>query len=143
MVESAQQAAKSETDYSKHKSFIVGAVDGQVVTRFPPEPSGYLHIGHVKAAMMNFHYSRMHAGKMILRFDDTNFRRAHTCDFLRCITVSSTCGFPSFTIAPPICLVDLLLGSSSRAISEEAGVLLQNAPSPGMNEVPQASLKHA
>ncbi len=51
---------------------LKNAEKGKVITRFPPEPNGYPHIGHAKAAIINSEYAKMYGGKFILRMDDTN-----------------------------------------------------------------------
>lgn len=72
------KVAKSETAATGNRKqegqFIElpGAEKGKVVVRFPPEASGYLHIGHAKAALLNQYYQQAYEGKLIMRFDDTN-----------------------------------------------------------------------
>jgi len=68
-------------DNSKLSNFITeiidkdlesGKYDNKVCTRFPPEPNGYLHIGHAKSICLNFGLAAQHKGLCNLRFDDTN-----------------------------------------------------------------------
>jgi len=54
------------------KDLAEGLHDGRILTRFPPEPNGFLHIGHCKAICTNFELAKKYGGKTNLRFDDTN-----------------------------------------------------------------------
>ena len=60
--------SNSEALLKKHREFT----GGKILTRFPPEPNGYLHIGHAKAIRFNFTVAAENGGNTYLRFDDTN-----------------------------------------------------------------------
>ena len=74
-----QKATSEELGTARHflrqwieEDLAAGRNDGTVVTRFPPEPNGWIHIGHAKAVWVDFGMAALFGGKCHLRMDDTN-----------------------------------------------------------------------
>ncbi|MEM4255621.1 MAG: glutamate--tRNA ligase [Candidatus Norongarragalinales archaeon] len=70
--ELSQYAFAERVEAKKEKWVLPGVAEGRVVTRFLPEPNGWLHLGHAKAAFLSAELARQYSGKFLLRFDDTN-----------------------------------------------------------------------
>ena len=71
---------------------------GKVVTRFPPEPNGFLHIGHAKAINVNFGYAKAHNGITYLRYDDTNPEAEEDIYFTSILDTVKWLGFEPYKI---------------------------------------------
>lgn len=74
------------------------ATGGLVYTRFPPEPNGFLHIGHSKAILINFGYAAHHGGRGYLRYDDTNPEAEEAVYFESILEIVRWLGFEPWKI---------------------------------------------
>ncbi|MHA2309514.1 MAG: glutamate--tRNA ligase family protein, partial [Candidatus Heimdallarchaeaceae archaeon] len=75
LLQKKEEASQEEADFIREiieEHNRTGRFGGKVHTRFPPEPNGWLHVGHAYSINRNYHFAVEYGGKFNLRFDDTN-----------------------------------------------------------------------
>lgn len=94
---------------------------GLVYTRFPPEPNGYLHIGHSKAIAVNFGYAKFNGGKCYLRYDDTNPDAEEEQFFTSILEIVRWLGFEPFKVTYSSDYFDQLYELAEHLIKKDLG----------------------
>lgn len=105
---------KYEERMKEHLEFT----GGKVFTRFPPEPNGYLHIGHSKAITVNFGYAQYYNGKCYLRYDDTNPEAEEEVYFRSIREIIEWLGFEPYKITHSSDYFDQLYELAEKLISK-------------------------
>jgi glutaminyl-tRNA synthetase len=90
-----------------------------VRTRFPPEPNGYLHIGHAKAIAVNFGFAKFHKGECFLRFDDTNPEKEEDIYFKSIEEIVKWLGFTPYKVTYSSDHFDLLYELAEKLIKKD------------------------
>ena len=115
-----EPAAPIDTDAIFKEGFLKTVYgerpSNQVITRFPPEPNGFLHLGHSKAIAINFGFARYYDGNCVLRFDDTNPEAEEEMFFLAIEEVIEWLGFKPYRITYSSDNFDRLYGLAEELI---------------------------
>ncbi len=114
--------------FEKFKFAHLKATGGKVVTRFPPEPNGYLHIGHSKAITVNFGYAKYNNGVCYLRFDDTNPEAEEEQYFTSIKEIVTWLGFTPYKITYSSDYFDQLYELAEFLIEKNKGYICQCTP---------------